>query len=308
MVVFLVKPITEELRCRFADHPVARKYKGKADALMSHAWDNEWGELIAAAAQVASMSRFVWICALANRQWPGNKADIDFASMVERTYAIIVANPVPDGTISENISDFYFHYHREELKTTIKRFTLSQIWCIVEMYIAMTLGKPIIFRSLVLVIKANTVEISSERVCDLMLNLSRMVDTKEAVASNPADTFENLVGPGQEENLNRAAQAALSATALAAGVDVSLLAAFVLGEPELLDGAASELDELFLTAVNFGYTSAVSALLKRDISTKVLAEAVYASVDLGRAMKFCSSCYSECCDLLSEQGRDDTAS
>ena len=115
VVIYLVKPITENLRCRFADHPLVSKYKGKADALMSHAWDNEWGELIAAAAQGAPMNRFVWICALANRQWPGNKADIDFSTMVERTNAIVVANPVVEGEIS---------------KSTIKRFTLSRIWCI----------------------------------------------------------------------------------------------------------------------------------------------------------------------------------
>jgi hypothetical protein len=115
VVIFLVKPVTEGLRCRFADHPMVSKYKGKADALMSHAWDNEWGELIAAAAQGAPMDRFVWICALANRQWSGNKADIDFTTMVERTNAIVVVNPVLVGTIS---------------KSVIKHFTLSRIWCI----------------------------------------------------------------------------------------------------------------------------------------------------------------------------------
>jgi len=117
VVMYFVKPVTEELRCRFADHPLASKFKGKADVLMSHAWGNNWGELIAAAAQGAPMNRFVWICALANRQWPGNNADIDFKSMVERTNAIIVANPVVKGDISESV---------------IERFTLSRIWCIGE--------------------------------------------------------------------------------------------------------------------------------------------------------------------------------
>jgi hypothetical protein len=123
VVIYFIKPITEELRCRFADHPLASKYKGKADALMSHAWDNEWGELIAAAAQGAPMNRFVWICALANRQWPGNKADIDFTTMVERTNAIVVANPV------------YPRRHLQKMmKLIVKRLpssaSLSRIWCI----------------------------------------------------------------------------------------------------------------------------------------------------------------------------------
>jgi hypothetical protein len=130
VVIYFIKPITEELRCRFADHPFACKYKGKADALMSHAWDNEWGELIAAAAQGAPMNRFVWICAVANRQWPGNKADIDFETMVERTNAIVVANPVVEGRISSKLEDYQVIYIRDELKLVVKRFTLSRIWCI----------------------------------------------------------------------------------------------------------------------------------------------------------------------------------
>jgi hypothetical protein len=95
------------------------------------AWDNEWGELIAAAAQGAPMNRFVWICALANRQWPGNKADIDFETMVERTNAIVVANPVVEGRISSKLGDYEVSKeYRDELKLVVKRFTLSRIWCI----------------------------------------------------------------------------------------------------------------------------------------------------------------------------------
>ena len=68
MVAYLVKPSTEkEGRCRFARHPVAVAYSGRAHAMMSHYWDGSWGTLIAAAAQGSNMGRFIWICALANR-------------------------------------------------------------------------------------------------------------------------------------------------------------------------------------------------------------------------------------------------
>ena len=68
VVKYLVKPSTEyEGRCRFARHPVAISFTGRADAMMSHYWDGSWGDLIAAAAQGANMGRFIWICALANR-------------------------------------------------------------------------------------------------------------------------------------------------------------------------------------------------------------------------------------------------
>ena len=68
VVAYLVKPCTEkEGRCRFARHPVAVAYSGKAHAMMSHYWDGSWGTLIAAAAQGSNMGRFIWLCALANR-------------------------------------------------------------------------------------------------------------------------------------------------------------------------------------------------------------------------------------------------
>jgi len=68
VVKHLIKPLTEkEGRCRFARHPVARDYSGKADVMMSHYWDGSWGDLIAAAAQGSNMGRYIWICALANR-------------------------------------------------------------------------------------------------------------------------------------------------------------------------------------------------------------------------------------------------
>ena len=68
MVAYLVKPSTEkEGRCRFARHPVAVAYSGRAHAMMSHYWDGSWGTLIAAAAQGSNMGRYIGICALANR-------------------------------------------------------------------------------------------------------------------------------------------------------------------------------------------------------------------------------------------------
>jgi len=144
--------------------------------------------------------------------------------------------------------------------------------------------KPIIFRSLVLAVKANgIVELSSEGVHNLMYNLSVIVDTRDAVSSNPADTFEALIGAGMEGELNRAARSALSAATIAAGEDVSVLDAFVLGDRQLLDGVTEDhIVSLLPNAVAFGYTLAVKALLKRKLSAEVLAKAVYTAAECGR--------------------------
>ena len=134
VVIFLVKSSTEEWRCRFADHPAVKPYTGKADALMSHSWGNNFGTLIAAAAQGAPFGRFVWICALANRQWAGNKADIDFKSMVERSKVVIVANPVPEGRLSAELmnkpAELNAYLATPEGKKAVSSLTTSRIWCI----------------------------------------------------------------------------------------------------------------------------------------------------------------------------------
>jgi len=103
---------------------------------MSHCWANSFGELVAAAAQGAPMNRFVWICALANRQWAGNFADIDFKSMVERCLGVVVANPVPAGRISTDFmrsSDVAKAYlATSEGKKAWSSLSVSRIWCIGE--------------------------------------------------------------------------------------------------------------------------------------------------------------------------------
>jgi hypothetical protein len=191
---------------------------------------------------------------------------------------------VMSAKIVNNPDKIYMYYHYEPF---------GPLWELLKPHIilekvelpTMIRDKPIIFRSLVPSLKANgTMQLSSEGVRDLMLNLSRIVDTKDAVSSNPADTFEALIGPGKEDDLNRAARAALSAAAIAAGEDVSVLDAFVLGEPELLDAVAEgkTLESLLLNAVAFGYTSAVGVLLKREPSAQVLAKAVYTAADCAR--------------------------
>ena len=37
-----------------------------------------------------------------SRQWAGNKADIDFKSMVSLAKVVVVANPIPAGPLSES--------------------------------------------------------------------------------------------------------------------------------------------------------------------------------------------------------------
>jgi hypothetical protein len=143
--------------------------------------------------------------------------------------------------------------------------------------------KPIIFRSLILYIRDGKVTLSFEGVRNLLLNLSMSVDVSQCKASNPLDTFESLVGAGAEAELNKVTRAALAAAALFASDYLSLLDAFVLGEPHLLKLAKpQQVPELVEAAAAFGYTGALLELLATKPSSQVLDDALSRAAECGR--------------------------
>ncbi len=143
--------------------------------------------------------------------------------------------------------------------------------------------KPIIFRSLILSIRDGKVTLSFEGVYELLLNLSWSVDVSQCKASNPLDTFESLVGAGAEAELNKVTRAALAAAASFASVDLSLLDAFVLGEPHLLKLAKlRQVPNLVGAAASFGYTEALLELLATKPASQVLDVALFRASGCGR--------------------------
>jgi len=153
----------------------------------------------------------------------------------------------------------------------------------VELFEAMRKDKPIIFRSLILSIRDGEVTLSFEGVRILLANLSFSVDVSQCKASNPLDTFESLVGAGAEAELNKVTRAALAAAAAFAEVDLSLLDAFVLGEPHLLKLAKpQQVPDLLRAAAAFGYTGALLELLATKPSSQVLDFALYTAASCGR--------------------------
>ena len=71
-----------------------------------------------------------------SRQWAGNKADIDFESMVRQTNALLVANPIPAGPISEKSmtkpEERAAFMASADWSAAFYQTTLSRIWCIGE--------------------------------------------------------------------------------------------------------------------------------------------------------------------------------
>ena len=91
------------------------------------------------------------------------------------------------------------------------------------------------------------------------------------------------MGAGVEVELNKVTRAALRAAADYASTDLSLLDAFVLGEPHRLALAEQEqVPELLKAAAAFGYTGALQQLIATEPAKEVLDEAVYGAAICGR--------------------------
>ena len=118
---------------------------------------------------------------------------------------------------------------------------------------------------------------------NLLGSLSFSVDVSMCKASNPLDTFESLVGAGNEAEVNNVTRAALDAAALFASDDLSLLYAFVLGEPHLLKLATpQQMPKLLQAAAAFGYTEALLELLATKPASQVLDVALLSATGCGR--------------------------
>ena len=75
---------------------------------------------------------------LFSRQWAGNASDFDFKSMVEQTNALLVANPIPAGSISEKLmvtsNERAAFMASADWSAAFYQTTLSRIWCIGEYF------------------------------------------------------------------------------------------------------------------------------------------------------------------------------
>ena len=278
LVQFLIKPATEAHgRCRFADLPFVKPYTGPATVFLSHAWNGNWGDAVAAACQGARMDRFVWIDIAAVRQWPGNGADLDFRAVVRRSRALVVAAaPVP-GVVSAKqrltMQEVREYRASPEYKEATKTLAFCRLWCIVELYAGLEARKPIIFRCCAALFHARDgcyITITSgEEAANMLANFSRMVDVASAECAVPADKERELrtIGEGNFAALNRTVAGSMMAGAQAVVGAVWEVDAFNCGEPEALRRLpSSRLKAAMFAAGSAGQLASVSYLLDERIS------------------------------------------
>ena len=78
VVESVIKPQTASCRCRYVELPEMQKHIGTPRAFVSHTWKAPFADLVAAIAYVLGKQECVWLDVCSVRQWPGNRADLDF--------------------------------------------------------------------------------------------------------------------------------------------------------------------------------------------------------------------------------------
>ena len=69
----IIRPATEQRRCRYAELPGMAPFVGAATVFMSHCWGSTWGGLVMAACAGAREDRVVWIDMFAVRAGGGKR-------------------------------------------------------------------------------------------------------------------------------------------------------------------------------------------------------------------------------------------
>jgi ankyrin repeat protein len=237
----IIKEATRHNRRRYMDLDEMKQHKRPATIFMSHCWGALWGDVVLAACHGARHGRVVWIDLFAVRQWPGNKADLDFRNVINKCQAFIVSVSPVDGLKESEVGKFQSsidaYLDSEEGKAAKKRIPVFRLWCNVEIAAAC--------KKIPIVIKGGratkeddnkTYSYDTKCVGKLMSNLQYMIDV-EASECEVLEDYEREINvvrklPGGSEGVN-----ALVAGVVLGGfhsIDNNILEidAFVCKEPE----------------------------------------------------------------------------
>jgi hypothetical protein len=144
----IIQPATSVCRCRYADLAPMQGYTGPASVFMSHCWGGVWGDLVLAAVSGARADRYVWIDLFAVRQWPGNKADLDFRSLIPKCRALIVAiSPVQTLTTRlQSTKDIESYLSSPSGHDAKQKIAFFRLWCVVELDAAVNSNIPVVVK------------------------------------------------------------------------------------------------------------------------------------------------------------------
>ena len=183
----IVKPATASSRCRYAQLAYCAPFVGKAAIFVSHCWGAPWGDLVLAVADCTGGGSVIcWVDVFAVRQWPGNSADLDFRSVIERCTAVVVATSI-EPSLSRwelsNVQERKDYLEDEDNDGVKKKLAFFRLWCIVEIAAAVNAAVPIIIKvGKCAVPRGASADAPMQRLRIALERLTRALDPEEVLA------------------------------------------------------------------------------------------------------------------------------
>ncbi len=261
----IIKPATEETRCRYVELPEMAVHVGPADSFISYAQAGLWGDLVGAVADKADPSRKVWIDVFAVRQWPSSTPDLDFGSTIRNCSSFIVVCSNLKEVENIGYNNILSRNTKALPPSVPKQISFLRVWCLVEVHTAaMMPTMPLIMKvgSHQLLDDGSVSFMSSSE--ELISILSYLVDIDQAEATVVSDK-EHILSSIREscgvDHLNHVIRGTLNGAATLTNINIaSLIQCAACGDAGALMTILS--DESNLIGVSAaGYTGIVEKFI-----------------------------------------------
>jgi hypothetical protein len=235
----IIKEATRHNRRRYMDLDEMKQYACPATVFMSHCWGAVWGDVVLAACHGARFGRVVWIDLFAVRQWPGNKADLDFRNVINKCQALAVSVSPVKGLkeFMDYDSERDAYLVSAEGIAAKKRIPTFRLWCNVEIAAA--------YKKIPIVIKGGkatkeddnkTYSYDTECVGELMNNLAYMIDVEASECEVLEDYEREMNGvrqlEGGSEGVNALVAGVVKGAIASIAYNILEIDAIVCNEPE----------------------------------------------------------------------------
>ena len=306
----ILKPATEERRCRVVELPEMARFVGPAKTFISYAQAGKWGDLVAAIADGgADLDRCVWIDLFAIRQWPSDKPDLDFASTIEHCSSFMVVcsyqkevQAMDFAKVGAGEASIY------DLDMSVKRqICFARVWCLVEAHKACTMPDTPYMMKVghhVLGADGSLEFIPAPRSMLDVLYCSVDVEKAEAtVVSDKQRIIDGIVAGVGVAKLNSTIRGAINA---AMWMKNSIVQCAACGDADAIKTVLADPKSIFDVS-NGGFVNLLKALLDSDIITDI--DRKEEDDEVGGTALINASCngHESCVRLLLEAGADKEA-
>ena len=276
--VHYIKPMTSGLRCCFLNLPHIRGSKnvGKAMTFVSHTWESNFGDLVAAVSDGADLNRTVWIDIFSYCQWPSSsdtkRPELEVASIIQQCTSFLLVCSAYKEVLEIKDSDILRRRQKifpDQLK---KKISLFHTWCQYELYVAINTPE------VAIVLKSGSHRLSGDVITGkshhfitdrkLLWMLHFFMDFEQSVHSNFPEKLVNLREvsslPHGIQGLNVSVRRLLSGSYSSSGYPKVQCAAC--GDEEAISEVQKDKEKYIHTIAGSGYRHLLAQVMRDEMS------------------------------------------